>query len=124
MVLEELAQKYIDTINRIDFQKRHSKVKIVISKDFEFEVITLIDLDADPNYIQERIIPSKYFQQTRERLSSVNGSKMQIKYKIPKAHVCQDNTCFKTTFVLVRNMTDKVYLRKSFHVSIISICHR
>ena len=52
MVLEELAHKYIDTISRIDFQKRHSKVKIVISKDFEFEVITLIDLDADPNYIR------------------------------------------------------------------------
>ena len=88
MVLEKPAQKYIDIISRIDFQKWHSKVKIVISKDFEFEVIALIDSGADLNCIQEGIIPSKYFQQTRERLSSANGSKMQMKYKIPKAHVC------------------------------------
>ena len=39
---------------------------------------------------------------------------MQIKYKIPKAHVCQDNKCFKTTFVLVKNMTDRVILRNPF----------
>ena len=102
MVLEEPAQKYIDTISRIDFQKCHSKVKIVISKDFEFKVIALIDSGTNLNCIQEGIIPSKYFQQTRERLSSANGSKMQIKYKISKAHVCEDNTCFKTTSVLVK----------------------
>ena len=39
---------------------------------------------------------------------------MQIKYKIPKAHVCQDNKCFKTTFVLVKNMIDRVILRNPF----------
>ena len=39
---------------------------------------------------------------------------MQIKYKISKAHVCQDNTCFKTTFVLVKNMTDRVILGNHF----------
>ena len=102
------------TINRIDFQKWHSKVKIVISKDFEFEAIALIDLGADLNYIQEGIIPSKYFQQIKEQLSSTNGSKMQIKYKIPEAHVCQDNTCFKIAFVLVKNMIDRVILGNPF----------
>ena len=39
---------------------------------------------------------------------------MQIEFKIPKANVCQDNTCFKTTFVLVKNMTDKVILGNPF----------
>ena len=39
---------------------------------------------------------------------------MQIKFKIPKAYVCQDNTCFKTTFVLVKNMTDRVILGNPF----------
>ena len=39
---------------------------------------------------------------------------MQIEFKIPKAHVCQDNTCFKTTFVIVKNMTDRVILRNPF----------
>ena len=39
---------------------------------------------------------------------------MQIEFKIPKAHVCQDNACFKTTFVLVRNITDRVILGNPF----------
>ena len=39
---------------------------------------------------------------------------MQIEFKIPKAHVCQDNTCFKTTFVFVKNMIDRVILRNPF----------
>ena len=39
---------------------------------------------------------------------------MQIEFKIPKAHVCQDNTCFKTTFVLVKNMRDRVILGNPF----------
>jgi hypothetical protein len=33
---------------------------------------------------------------------------MKINFQINKAYVCQDNVCFKTSFVLVKNMTDKV----------------
>jgi hypothetical protein len=39
---------------------------------------------------------------------------MQITFEISKAHVCQDNVCFKTSFVLVKNMTDKVILSLPF----------
>jgi hypothetical protein len=39
---------------------------------------------------------------------------MQITFEISKAHVCQDNVCFKTSYVLVKNMTDKVILGKGF----------
>ena len=88
MVQEESSVKFLETINRINFHKWHSKVRIVISKDFEFEVIALVDLGADLNCIQEGIIPSKYFKKTRERLTSASGRKMQIEFKIPKAHVC------------------------------------
>ena len=85
---------FLQTISRINFQKWHSKVRIVISKDFEFEVVALIDSGADLNCIQEGLIPSKYFRKTKERLTSASGGKMQIEFKIPKAHVCQDNACF------------------------------
>ena len=114
MVQEESSEKFLETINRINFQKWHSKVRIVISKDIEFEVIALIDSGADLNCIQKGIIPSKYFKKTRERLTSASGGKMQIQFKVPKAHVCQDNTCFRTTFVIVKNMTDRVILGNLF----------
>ena len=51
MVQEESSEKFLETINRINFQKWHSKVRIVISKYFEFEVIALIDSGADLNCI-------------------------------------------------------------------------
>ena len=114
MVQEQSSEKFLEAIRRINFQKWHSKVKIVISKDFEFEVVALIDSSADLNCTQEGIIPSKYFKKTKERLTSASGGKIQIEFKIPKAHVCQDNTCFKTTFVLVKNMTDRVILGNPF----------
>ena len=37
---------FLQTISRINFQKWHSKVRIVISKDFEFEVVALLDSGA------------------------------------------------------------------------------
>ena len=43
---------------------------------------------------------------------------MQIEFKLPKAHICQDNMCFKTTFVLVKNLTDKVILGNPFLCSL------
>ena len=100
---EPSNRSFLQTINRINFQKWHSKVRIVIAKNFEFEVVALIDSGADLNCIQEGIIPSRYFRKTKERLTSASGGKMQFEFKIPKAHVCQDNACFKTTFVLVKN---------------------
>ena len=109
---------FLDAITRINFHKWHSKVRIVISKDFEFEVIALIDSGADLNCIQEGIIPSKYFKKSRERLTSASGGRMQIEFKLPKAHIYQDNMCFKTTFVLVKNLTDKVILGNPFLCSL------
>ena len=76
MVQEESNKKFLETISRINFQKWHSKVRIIIGRDFEFEVIALIDSGADLNCIQEGIIPSKYFKKARERLTSASGGKM------------------------------------------------
>ena len=117
-IQEPSRNLFLDAITRSNLHKWHSKVRIVISKDFEFEVITLINSGADLNCIQEGIIPSKYFKKSRERLTSASGGKMQIEFKLPKAHVCQDNMCFKTTFVLVKNLTDKVILGNPFLCSL------
>jgi hypothetical protein len=39
---------------------------------------------------------------------------MHIKYEINNAHICKDKVCFKTSFVLVKNMGDKVILGLPF----------
>jgi hypothetical protein len=73
-----------------------------------------VDTGADLNCIQEGLIPTKYFEKSTERLNSANGSKMHIKYEINNAHVCKDKVCFKTSFVLVKNLNDKVILGLPF----------
>ena len=90
--------------------KWFTKVKIVISPDYHFTVIAMIDFGADMNCIQEGLIPSKYFEKSIERLVYANGSRMKIKYELNNAHVCHDNVYFKIPSVLVKNLTDKVIL--------------
>ena len=54
--------------------KWFTKVKIVVSSDYHFTVVAMIDSGADMNCIQEGLIPSKYFEKSTERLVSANGS--------------------------------------------------
>ena len=61
-------------VNKILPPKWFTKVKIVVSPDYHFTVIVMIDSGADMNYIQEGLIPSKYFEKSTERLVSANGS--------------------------------------------------
>ena len=74
----------------------------------------MIDFGVDMNYIQDGLIPSKYFEKSIERLVSANGTQMKIKYELNNVHVCHGNACFKIPFVLVKNMTDKVILGLTF----------
>ena len=49
-------------VNKILPPKWFTKVKIVVSLDYHFVVIAMIDSGADINCIQEELIPSKYFE--------------------------------------------------------------
>jgi hypothetical protein len=110
---KQFEENCLSLINRIQLKKWHSKVKIIV-KDFEFTVTVLTDTGVDLNCIQEGLVHTKYYSKSRETLRSANDSKIQINFEISKAHICQDNVCFKTSFVLVKNMTDKVILGLPF----------
>ena len=100
----------LSLVHKLIPPKWFTKVKIVVSPDYHFTVIAMIDSGADMNCIQEGLIPSKYFEKSTERLVSANGSQMKIKYELNNAHVCHNNVCFKIPSVLVKNLTDKVIL--------------
>ena len=98
----------------ITIQKWYVNITIIVNKTFMVELHALVDTGADLNCIQEGLIPTTYYEKTSERLSSTNGSQMNIKYKLPKVHICQDGVCFKTSFVLIRNMTYIIILGLPF----------
>ena len=101
-------------VNKIFHPKWFTKVKIVVSPDYHFTVIAMINSGVDMNCFQEGLIPSKYFEKLTERLVSTNGSQMKIKYELNNAHVFHDNVCFKIPSFLVKNLTDKVILSLPF----------
>ena len=47
-------------------------------------------------------------------MNSTSGSQLQIRYELNNVHVCQNNVCFHTPSVLIKNMTDKMILRIPF----------
>ena len=92
----------LNLVNKMLPPKWFTKVKIVASHDYHFIVIAMIDFGADMNYIQEGLIPSKYFKKSTERLVSANGTQMKIKYELNNAHVCNSNVCFKIPLFLLK----------------------
>ena len=63
----------LNLVNKLLPPKWFTKVRIIVSHDYHFIVITMIDSCADMNCIQEGLIPSKYFEKSTERLFA-NGS--------------------------------------------------
>lgn len=68
----------------------------------------MTDFESNQNYIQELIVPNKYYEKSIECLFFANRSQMHIKYELNNVHVCQNNIYFKISTVLVKNMIDKV----------------
>ena len=57
---EKNRQNFLCLIDRVIFQKWHTKTTLVINKKFSLTEIALIDSGADMNCIQEGLIPLKY----------------------------------------------------------------
>ena len=87
-------QNILSLINRVIFQKWHTKITLVINKEFSLTKITLIDSGADMNCIQEGLISLTYCEKSSERLTQANSEKLIINYKIPNVHICNDGICF------------------------------
>ena len=101
-------------IDRVIFQKWHTKITLVINNKFSLREIALIDSVVDMNCIQEGLIPLKYYEISSERLTQANGEKLIINYKIPNVHICNDGICFETIFVLIKGLSSKIILGNPF----------
>ena len=76
---------------------------------------TLMELEVDMNCIQERLIPTQYYEKIRKELFIANKGKLDIEYKLQNGHhICQYNYCFRTQFMLVQNMTEHLILGTPF----------
>jgi hypothetical protein len=84
------------------------RINTYINKEYQFTTIALLDSGANMNCIQG-IIPTKYFK----KLSQASGAKLNINYKLPNAHICNIEICFKTLYSCKKKYYFKSNLRKS-----------
>ncbi|GAV91030.1 LOW QUALITY PROTEIN: zf-CCHC domain-containing protein, partial [Cephalotus follicularis] len=66
---EETSTKFINLIEKITYQKWHVNITITIQDSFKLQTIAIIDSGAQMNCIQEGLIPTKYFEKTKQKLS-------------------------------------------------------
>ncbi|CAL2237337.1 unnamed protein product [Prunus armeniaca] len=80
------SQQVVNLIKQVNFRKWYSKVTIFV-QNFELNTVALFDSGADLNCIQKGLIPTKFYQKSRESLSTASGKSFQLNFELPKAHV-------------------------------------
>ncbi|RVW24695.1 Enzymatic polyprotein [Vitis vinifera] len=60
------------------------------------------------------LVPTQFYEKTRQTLFGANGKKLIIKYKLSNAHICNQGICIKQTFILVKDLKEKVLLGVPF----------
>ncbi|GAV67500.1 hypothetical protein CFOL_v3_11005 [Cephalotus follicularis] len=113
-IQEETSTKFINLIEKITYHKWHINTTIIIQDSFKLQKISLIDSDAQMNCIQEGLIPTKFFEKTKQRLFTANSENLRVKFKIPDVHICNDGICIKQTFILVKDLDIGIILGQLF----------
>ena len=120
-----MTNSYLNTVSRVIFQRWEVgwevSLTIVIKDKFVLNIVALIDLGAVLNCLQEGLVPTQFYEKTKQTLSRVNGKRLTINYKLSNAHICNQDICIKQTFILVRDPKEKALLGVPFLNSIYPI---
>ncbi|KAH9803216.1 hypothetical protein KPL71_001680 [Citrus sinensis] len=80
--IESVPNDFLFVLKQITTRKYLIKVTLIFSDDFTMDAIALFDTDADLNCIREDIVPKRFHEKTKERLSAANNSKLNVSSKI------------------------------------------
>ncbi|GAV78011.1 hypothetical protein CFOL_v3_21479, partial [Cephalotus follicularis] len=109
---EETSTKFINLIERITYQKWHVNITITIQDSFKLQTIALIDSGAQMNCI--RLISTKYFEKTKQKLSTANDENLRVNFKVTNVHICNEGICIKQSFILVKDLDIGIILGQPF----------
>ncbi|KAH9800890.1 hypothetical protein KPL71_000829 [Citrus sinensis] len=74
--IESVPNDFLFVLKQITTRKYLIKVTLIFSDDFAMDAIALFDTGADLNCIREEIVPKRFHEKTKERLSAANNSKL------------------------------------------------
>ncbi|GAV92114.1 hypothetical protein CFOL_v3_35496, partial [Cephalotus follicularis] len=73
-----------------------------------------IDSGEQMNCIQEGLIPTKYFEKTKQKLSTANDEDLRVNFKVTDVHICNEGICIKQSFILVKDLDIGIILGQPF----------
>ncbi|KAH9801918.1 hypothetical protein KPL71_001205 [Citrus sinensis] len=111
--IESVPNDFLFVLKQITMRKYLIKITLVFSDDFAIDAIALFDTGADLNCIREDIVPKRFHEKTKERLSAANNSKLNVNSKV-EASIHNDGFEFKTSFVLTNDIHHVVILGTPF----------
>ncbi|KAH9768959.1 hypothetical protein KPL71_011812 [Citrus sinensis] len=79
--IESVPKDFLFVLKQITTRKYLIKVTLIFSDDFAMDAIALFDTGADLNCIREDIVPKRFHEKTKERLSAANNSKLNVSSK-------------------------------------------
>ena len=106
-------EDFLYELRQVTYRKYLIKVKVVFSDDFILDTIALFDTGADLNCIKEEIIPKRFHQHTKERLTAANNSSLNVVSKVD-ASINNKTFQIKTSFLLVKGIHHLVILGTPF----------
>ncbi|KAH9802080.1 hypothetical protein KPL71_001245 [Citrus sinensis] len=80
--IESVPNDFLFVLKQITTRKYLIKVTLIFYDDFAMDAIALFDTGADLNCIREDIVPKRFHEKTKERLSAANNSKLNVSSKI------------------------------------------
>lgn len=95
--------KYVTSMDKVISLKWYSIITFVIYKSFRFSIEILVNFRAGINCINKGVVPTKYFSKTSQDLQSATDQLMKIQYKVSGAALIQDEVCFETPFVWLKD---------------------
>ncbi|KAH9779649.1 hypothetical protein KPL71_007778 [Citrus sinensis] len=111
--LESIPNDFLFVLKQITTRKYLIKITLIFSDDFAMDAIALFDTGADLNCIREDIVPKRFREKTKERLSAANNSKLNVTSKV-EASIYNDKIEFKTSFVLTNDIHHAIILGTPF----------
>ncbi|KAH9658252.1 hypothetical protein KPL70_023414 [Citrus sinensis] len=111
--IESVPNDFLFVLKQITTRKYLIKVTLIFSDDFAMDAIALFDTGADLNCIREDIVPKRFHEKTKERLSAANNSKLNVSSKV-EASIYNNQIEFKTSFVLTNDIHHAIILGTPF----------
>jgi hypothetical protein len=76
--IEHIPDDFLNVLTQISSKKYLIKITLIFSDDFKLDTIALFDTCADLNCIKEGVVLKRFLQNTSEKLSAANNSKLHI----------------------------------------------